>query len=378
MLIKSPLWILNSILVALCTSIIFFMLITRENLPTRKTLRYSIPALSPIKEVSHIDLARIYENDLFNTYSRAVPKVVEIPKTLPLPLPPQPVPLPIEPTAKPQFLEPLPVTLKGVIFTLREQDNRAIIADNKSKKEMLYKTGDIIEDAELIHIGRNNVIFIRSNGQQETLFLTPTDAQEDPQFKEDDSWALVVKKLSESLYTIDTKVFIERVTNLAQFIDMLDLTTAFERGKSVGCRVGALSQNSLGTTLGLMTNDIVTTINGITPTSTKDRVSIYNTIKKSNPGDTITITLLRNKMPHTIAYKLIVGEKKRREPLSLNTQIIPEMTVQEKTPEQQEPALNLVAHSDRLTAAIQKNKRQNQLAMKNYGGRNAVLQKIPS
>jgi|GEM_PF-1429952 len=378
MLIKSPLWILNSILVAVCTCIIFFMLITREGLPARKTLRYNVSPIAHTKEISHVDLARIYENDLFNTYNKAVPKVVEIPRTLPLPTPPQPVPLPITPEAKPQFLEPLPITLKGVIFTLREQDNRAIIADNKSKKENLYKTGDIVEDAELIHIGRNNAIFIRSNGQQETLFLTPGDAHRDPQFKEDDSWALTIKKLSDSLYTIDTKAFTERVTNLAQFIDLLDLTTAFERGKSVGCRIGSIAPNSLGAVLGLMTNDIITTINTITPTSTKERVSIYNTIKKSNPGDTITITLLRNKEPHTISYKLIVAEKKRRESFPLNTQVIQETIVQEKTPEQQEPALSLVAHSDRLASAIQKDKRQSQLAMKNFGGRNAVLQKIPS
>lgn len=376
MLIKSPLWILNSILIALSACIIFFILLMRDSIPARKTLRYTVHALN--HKENHIDLARIYENDLFNTYDRVIPQIVEIPKVLPLPTPPQAVPLPIEPEQKPQFLEPLPITLKGVIFTLKEQDNRAIIADNKSKKEALYKTGDVVEDAELIHIGRNNAIFIRSNGQQETLFLTPADAQNDPQFKEDDSWTLVIKKLHDSLYTINVKAFTERVTHLAQFIDLLDLTTSFERGKSTGCRVGAIAPNSLGITLGLMSNDIITSINGITPTSTKERVSIYNQIKKANPGDTIVVTALRNKAPITISYKLIVAEKKQPS-LPLNTQIIQEAVITEKSPEQQKPALDLVAHSDdRLAAAIQKNNRQAQLAMKNYGGRNAVLQKIPS
>lgn len=378
MLIKSPLWILNSILAALCLLIIFFILIIRQAPPARKSLRYTIGSSAPAKDVNHIDLTRIYENDLFNTYNKVTPTVVETPTALPLPLPPTPVPLPIAPDVRPQFLEPLQVTLKGVIYTLREQDNRAIIADNKSKKETLYKTGDVIEDAELIHVGRNNAIFIRSNGQQETLFLSAQDAQEDPQFKEDDSWGIALKKLSDSLYTVDTKIFTERVTNLAQFIDMLDLTTAFEKGKSVGCRIGNIDPNSMGAMLGLMPNDIITSINNISPTSTKERVAIYNTVKQSNPGDAITITLVRNGLIQTITYKLIVAQKKRRPSLPLNTQVLTETQTQEKAFEKQEPAINLIAHSERLDSAIQKNKKNNQLAMKQYGGRNAVLQKISS
>lgn len=378
MLIKSPLWILNSALAAFCLFIIFFILIIRKPVPQRKSLRYALDNVGHSKDDTHVDLARIYENDLFNTYNKEVPTIVETPKALVFPAPPQAVPITTQPQQRPQFLEPLPVALKGVIYTLREQDNRAIIADGQSKQETLYKTGDVVHDAELIHIGRNNVIFIRSNGQQESLFLTPQDAHDDPQFKEDDEWTPTIKKLNDSLYTIDSKSFAERINNLAQFIDMLDLTTAFEKGQSIGCRVGNIDTNSMGTTLGLMPNDIVTLINGISPTSTKERVSIYNNIKNSKPGDAITVQFKRagNSITHT--YRLIATAKQKSDSLPLDTQIIPDTVIKEKPAQKQEPAINLMAHSNRLESAIQKNKNQTKLAMKQYGGRNAVLQKVLS
>ena len=64
-------------------------------------------------------------------------------------MPPPPV---VKPAAlveiKPvQFLEPLAITLKGIMYSSDEQHNRAIIADNKSEAQKLYKVGDALEDA---------------------------------------------------------------------------------------------------------------------------------------------------------------------------------------------------------------------------------------
>jgi len=96
---------------------------------------------------------------------------------------------------KPKFLDPLDITLKGIIVLVHnDSKNRAIIADNKTNKELTYKVGSAIEDAQLIRILSNKVIFLRSNGQQEVLYLREKDAELDPVYTIIDNWDGIIQK----------------------------------------------------------------------------------------------------------------------------------------------------------------------------------------
>jgi type II secretion system protein C len=319
---KSPLWILNSTLFLLFIVILMLLFFTNKEIPARTSISFSVPPLVA-PDISQINIARIYENDLFNTFIKPVaPPAPE--RIIPsVPQPPAPIasmpPIPF----KPQFLPPLEITLKGIMYSHNDADKQVILANNKTNEEALYQLGDKIDDAELLSIGKNKVILVRSNGQQETIFITATDAQKDPLYGASKSWDGVVKKQSETEYSIDPVAFIKRVTSLAQFIDMLDLTTAFENGRTLGCKVGKMTSKSIGPVLGLRFGDIIQAINNIPTVTTKERTQIFEYIKSMQIPSVIKVDLLRYDQPYTLVYTVQkISNETTEEPLVLGTPLM--------------------------------------------------------
>lgn len=302
---RPPFWIVNSALLFLFMLALGFVFFSRPRPPARESLAVS-EYIKPIRtDISQIPVEKIYQEDLFGTYVKEITRPAE--ETLVPPMPPTPEPQrPIiheEPT--PQFLDPLGVTLKGIIVVVTDDtQNRAIIMDNQTNKEARYKVGDKIEDAQLIRIFSNKIVFIRSNGQQEILYLRERDAQLDPSYAIISGWDEVIRKIDDNDYGVDVDTFAERVPNLAQFIDMLDLTTVYKQGSSIGCRVGVLLENSLGIALGLRTGDIILTVNSIPAAGTSDRFKIYKNITALKTGDTVELVVQRNGREITIIYHL--------------------------------------------------------------------------
>ena len=178
---KSPLWMLNSAFIIIFIIMIGLMLLSRTKLPKRSSLRPRAAGIRQQRQAYKVNPAAIYENDLFGTYLKPIkPREIEQIPSINIPAPPPPkeakakVPLP------PKFLPRLGIELKGIVFNSNNAFSRAIIEDLKTKAERLLKIGDLVEDASLIYISRNKIIFIRSNGQQESLFVTEDDAKDDP------------------------------------------------------------------------------------------------------------------------------------------------------------------------------------------------------
>lgn len=306
---KHPLWILNSALLVLVLFAIGFILVVRQK-PTFRADIEPATTIKPLKgEPVQINIAKIYEDDLFGTFRKELPSYA--PGGLPaMPEPPyaKKVSVPQEP--KPQFMDPLNIQLKGIIIMLNDDaGNRAIIMDNKTNKENNYNVGQTIEDAQIIQILSNKVILLRSNGQQEVLYLREKDAQVDPTYVSIDNWRDVVQKISDTEYYISPTQFVHRVKNLGQFIDMLDLITVYKQGKSVGCRIGNIGANSFGKEIGLQTGDIILTINQTPATDTAQRFKIYKDIIAMNPGDIITVEVKRHN--DTLHFNYVLKELKQ-------------------------------------------------------------------
>ena len=368
---QPPLWIINDTLLFFLVVTVLFIMVTREKIPARKQLTVSQVAIPTLKDVSKIDTTRIYRNDLFNTSRESdIEETPQKEKTLELPPPPTPRKAPIVEPVPVQFLDPLPVTLKGIMFSTIEQHNRAVIEQNASKKEKLYKVGDTIEDAEIIRIYYNKIILVRSNGQQETLFVSPQDAQLDPSYKQEPNWTGVIEQDKGGEFIIHRKKFMNNVKNLAEFIDMLDITTAYRKGVSLGCRIGSLKSTSVGALLGLQPNDIVLTIAQIPTASTNDRVAIFTKVKELNDGDTFAAVVLRHEQEITLKYKI--------------ADPAPVQTEQDERMEQDVRLAHEAGTKLVKQAQVQKNPMANHVhnqtvnAMKNYTGRSSLMEHVPS
>jgi hypothetical protein len=176
--------------------------------------------------------------------------------------------------------------------------------DNKTKQEGTYKIGDKVADAQLIRIFGNKIILLRTNGQQEVLYLREQDARMDASYTMIDEWSTVIKALNNTSFMVDPQIFAERVADLAQFIDMIRLITAYKQGKSIGCRIGQLEEKSLGIALGLQAGDIIISVNSIPADTMENRLKIYTDVVSKKLNDTITITLMRNKQEYNFTYLL--------------------------------------------------------------------------
>lgn len=299
---KHPIWIVNSTLLVLILCTVAFVLFSHVSLPEREDIEPSSYSRIKKEKKLQINIGQIYSADLFGTVA-ATEEVEEKEKAFPLPPEPQSVEIPDLP--QPQFLDPLDISLKGIfVVSTDSTKNRTIIADNKTKKEATYKIGDTIGDAQLMRIFGNKIILLRSNGQQEVLFLREQDAKMDTGYAAIDEWSLVVQPISGTLYMIDSVAFAHAIPDLGQFIELLHLITAYKQGVSIGCRVGTLDEKSIGTALGLQAGDIITSIDGIPATTMEERLKIYESVLSKKENDKIAVTLTRNQEELTFEYLL--------------------------------------------------------------------------
>lgn len=258
----------------------------------------------PIQKIEPFDSSKIYEYDLFNTYKLEIAKPEKPDYVKAVPPPPLPIETPLPKIEQPKFLDPLPITLTGVFMLHDDALNRAIIMDNKSKAETTYKIGDEIEDAQLVKIFSNKILLIRSNGQQEMLYLRQEDATADEMISEKKDWSHVVKKTAEAEYFVDKQEFAYEVKSLGNIIDLFNLTTAYKHGKSIGTKIGPIEVNSLASNIGFKSGDIITMIADLPATTTAERLQIYKHVTQLPNDSTFHINIIRREKSDIIKIKV--------------------------------------------------------------------------
>lgn len=324
---RQPFWIVNSTLLLLALVTAGFIYFARPSIPERQNIEPT-PYRAPSKtESTNFNISKIYESDLFDTYQKEL-----IPKDMgehigAVPEPPSPMPVRIPEEPKAQFIEPLPISLKGIIIVRNDDTkNRASIMDNRTSKETSYKVGDTIEDAQLIRIFSNKIILMRSNGQQEVLYLRERDAKLDPSYSNAGNWEGVISQTSPYAYTINTAEFINRIQSLGQFIDTLEITTAYKQGESVGARVNNVGPASLGQALGLTKEDVILKVNDTSVAQTQNRMTIYKQITELKTNDAIHVTLVRNGQELILHYILQEVNKTKPQEVGLRKPTPDEVT----------------------------------------------------
>jgi type II secretory pathway component PulC len=324
---RQPFWIVNSILLLLAFITAGFIYFARPAMPARQRIEptpYRVPSKT---ESATFNISKIYEFDLFDTYHKELAAPESQDRIGPLPEPPTPLTLRIPEEPRPQFIEPLPVSLKGIVVVLNDDTkNRAIIMDNRTNKELSYRVGDMIEDAQLVRIFSNKVILMRSNGQQEVLYLREKDAKLDPTYANTGNWDEVITHISDNDFTINTPEFIRRVQSLGEFIDKLEITTAYRQGESVGCRINNAGPGSLAQALGFTKEDVILKVNDIPVTNTKNRLAIYNQIVGLKTGDIVRVDLVRSNQVFKLNYTLKDVAAAPKQPVGVRQPVINEVT----------------------------------------------------
>lgn len=358
---KHPFWIFNSALALLFIIVLLFVTFSRQRRPHREPIKPQPVSAEQLPQNNiKVNSSKIYERDIFDTYEKEEKKAPAI-ASVPVPQPPVATVTKAPELPQPAFLDPLNISLKGIIFIAGQEDkNRAIIQDKQTTRESTYKVGNHIEDAQLIRIFNNKIVLLRTNGQQEVIYLREKDAQQDPAFNTLGNWDTVSKRINDTTYNINPHAFLQRIQNLSQFIDMLDLTTAYQKGINIGCRIGKVEKDSLGQALGFETGDIVTAVDDIPATTTADRFTIYKSILHKKDDDTIRVAILRKRKPLTLVYSL-----EKFSTLNKNTSVEPaqELQTEEIMHEKQLKALET---KRRIVPVTQDVKKRERAHMRNF------------
>lgn len=365
---KSPVWILNSTLAIFIFASLVYILFSFNIAFHYKNIKNGI--IKPIFQRHAVDqgfLKTIYEdNDLFNTYveKSVLPPEPIVPKIQAPPAPPARQQLMPITTQNITFLDPLNIKISGIIMSTNDFDSRVIIQENNTRAEALYKLGDKIEDANILRILQDRIIFLRSNGQQDTVYITQIQAEQG--FKEisGSQWGSIIKSVGNNEFTINKDLFVKKINSLGQFIGLLDFITAFKDGESIGMRIGNVQDADLVNCLGLQQNDIILKIEDIEPNNTAKRLDIYNKIVAKNPGDSILVELSRSSNITNFKYTLENIEKEK-ENLNIEKQI-------SNLPANESIDLNQYRKFEPIVNDMKKNDRQSMLK----NGKKSILQDI--
>lgn len=303
---KHSFWLVNSLLLVLLGCTLIFMFFSQQRVNYAFSLEPQMPTVQQPYAASTVQTRLIYENDLFNTYHKtfaapAQPNYVDSS----LPQPPSAV-TPEKPAAEQKkFLPSLKVKLRGIVALDDQSLNRVIIADEQTQEQKSYKVGDIVEDGLLIKIFPNKAVFLRSNGQQEILYLDEHDIEEDPLISQQKKyWVNIIQHIKDNEYILDHEALIKSVQNVSTFFDLLNVTTLYDNGITKGLKMGIVTSHSLGNYLGFESQDLITECLGISLTSLANQTQCYKLLGTKKFGDSITITVERNNKSLKLSYTL--------------------------------------------------------------------------
>lgn len=302
MLILGPLWCLNLILVFLNFTLVIFLGVTNDSQKYFFTLKIpqSQEIFLPHSEIPKLE--KLFDRDLFNTQLpfEVGEKIFVYQPTIfvnPIYTPSLPGKLEVidQVNSEQGVLPPLQLVLRGTIIGDNPLYNKAFIENLRTKEEKDYVIGDIIEDAQIVFIGKSQINFIRSNGQEEMIYLNKLLKIEEEAIQKI-LWNKICYLNRNQVREINTYLLGLKIKSLASFIDELGLITFFEKNIPIGCLVTGAMPDSLASVFGLMNNDVLLSLNDISFSSVSSRIAAYEFVmkQKDNYGFVFRLALLRD------------------------------------------------------------------------------------
>jgi len=199
------------------------------------------------------------------------------------------------------FVDPLPISLIGIVYSSDEDSSVAIIADESDKTNRYY-VGDKVKDATIIRIMKNRIVILRFNGQVETFFL-----HEQSNLLSTKTPADCVFKNQDGIFEIDLTQIKELVETVGGFLDIFDSVPYLDKDqKMLGLVILSEEPKALPGALELEKLDVLTSLSdfenysipgleqSINFESYKNRKLIYKLIKSSKDGCGFKLNFERN------------------------------------------------------------------------------------
>jgi general secretion pathway protein C len=188
--------------------------------------------------------------------------------------------------------------------TGRDGRTYAVIEDQKTREQALYRPGEAIQNATVKMVLRGKVV-LTVNGRDEVL------AQEEPGVVKggpqrpvrSDAVSFAPTSGSEAVQEVlvSPEQAEQAMDNLADLLNQATFRPYLEDGKAAGISITGIRPNALFRKLRLRNGDIITGINGQSITSVDDAMKLFGGLSTDNP---IQVQIKRRGAEETLEYKI--------------------------------------------------------------------------
>lgn len=204
---------------------------------------------------------------------------------------------------------PLNQTLLGTMVGT-DNESYAVIEDNKTREQLLYRIGDIIgEDGRITQINRNKVV-IRRGGEDEILEVafSPEENKPAPHAtptvltpSAPSAVGSNIRAAGKNRWVMDRREIENAVDNLPALLTKARIVPNFSEGKPDGFRIFAITEDSLYAKIGLQNGDVLHRVNGIEVKDPQNFLKVFEQLKDESA---ITVDLVRNNQKETFSYEI--------------------------------------------------------------------------
>jgi general secretion pathway protein C len=180
----------------------------------------------------------------------------------------------------------------------------AVIEDQKTREQMLYRTGDTIQNAVVKMVLREKVVLTVS-GLDEVL------TQEEPGVTKSGSPGAARADAGEAVrspaaapvqqVTVSQEQAEQAMQNLGDLLNQATFRPHVEDGRPAGISITGIKPNAIFRKLRLRNGDIITGVNGQTIASVEDAMRTFGTLSTDGP---IQVQIKRRGQEETLEYKV--------------------------------------------------------------------------
>lgn len=195
---------------------------------------------------------------------------------------------------------------------------RAIILDQRSRSQDIYRVGDAVQEAEIRQILRGKVIL--RHGEKDEI-LTMSEGEDKPKstaavdrrsrtaaparslarVEPEAEGEEAVGEIEVETIAISQDVLQDSFNDLNELMTQVRVRPYFRRGKPEGLIVSQIQADSIFAQLGLMNGDIIASVNGNLMSTPDEAFQFYNSLKS---GEAVSIEITRRGQKRMLTYDI--------------------------------------------------------------------------
>ena len=176
------------------------------------------------------------------------------------------------------------------------------------EKARVYQVGDeITADATLWAVYRRKVMLQRNDGRVECLSIgdeepvrKPAKGSDKPAAKGGGKWG-TVEKVGDNEWEVGSEDIAYAMENIDKLSRDARITQYYKDGQRAGFRLSSIRRNGVFGKLGMRNNDVITSVNGMSITSTDQALRIYQNLQSEQ---NFSVEVQRRGQPQTLRYSI--------------------------------------------------------------------------